>query len=209
MQCAGRWTVEKVIALAKMFFTGEDVPKTALLLAGKNFLESIQCIDYSQHPEIQISTKVNSMGWTVTNFHTVFGDIEIKREPTLDRLGWSNSGALIGEDRLVHYVYSSEHSFTDRVEGEEATRSGILIWDALALKGSCHIWIDGDGVQGAADADRIMFWNEEEAPVVGENDNTVYYLLSDCPGISNKAKAGQTWEYVKKDGGKYEWKKWN
>ncbi len=127
-------TVEDVIALAKMFSPERMFPKTALLLAGKNLLEQIQCIDFSGHPEIQISTKVNSVGWTVTNFHTVFGDIEIKREPTLDRLGWSNSGALIGENRLVHYVYSSEHSFSDRVDGEEATRNGILIWDALALK---------------------------------------------------------------------------
>ncbi len=111
LQHSGRWTVEKIIALAKMFFTGEDVPKTALLLAGKDLLEQIQCVDFSRHPEIHITTKVNSVGWTVTNFHTVFGDIEIKREPTLDRLGWSHSGALIGEDRLVHYVYSSEHGY--------------------------------------------------------------------------------------------------
>ena len=134
LQHTGRWTVEKIIALAKMFFTGEDVPKTALLLAGKDLLEQIQCVDFSHHPEIQITTKVNSVGWSVTNFHTVFGDIEIKREPTLDRLGWSHSGALIGEDRLVHYVYSAEHSFEDRMQGHEASRSGILIWDALALK---------------------------------------------------------------------------
>ena len=132
MQAPGEWAVEHMIALAKMFFTGEDVPRSAILLAGKNLLEAIQRIDYSKHHEIQITTKTNSLGWVVTNFHTVFGDIEIKREPTLDSLGWSNSGALLGENRLVHYVYSSEHTFADRVGGEEATRSGVLIWDALA-----------------------------------------------------------------------------
>ena len=189
----GRWTVEDVIAMAKMFFTGEDVPKSALLLAGKNLLEQIQCIDFSKHPEIQISTKTNSLGWSVTNFHTVFGDIEIKREPTLDRLGWSNSGALIGEDRLVHYVYSSEHCFTDRVEGQEATRSGILIWDALALKGSCHIWIDGDSEHSSGGALGIKLWGEAEAPTDAE-DGDVYYLTCDCPGISVKAKSGQMWK---------------
>lgn len=188
---SGAWTVEQIIGLAKMFFTGEDVPKTALLLAGKNLLEKIQCIDYSKHPEIQITTKVNTMGWTVTNFHTVFGDIEIKREPTLDRLGWSNSGALIGEDRLVHYVYSAEHSFSDRVDGEEATRNGILIWDAVALKGSCHIWIEGEGHSGADDL--IRMWDSAEAPEVGEDSSGIYYLLCDCPGISADAKSGQTW----------------
>lgn len=192
LQHEGAWTVERIIALAKMFFTGEDVPKTALLLAGKNLLEQIQCIDFSKHPEIQITTKVNSIGWTVTNFHTVFGDIEIKREPTLDRLGWSNSGALIGENRLVHYIYSAEHSFSDRVEGEEATRNGILIWDALALKGGCHIWIDGEGKGSVADSFSFKIWESAEAPANAE-EGDVYYLSCDCKGISPSAHTGQMW----------------
>lgn len=198
LQHIGDWSIDNVISLAKMFFTGEDVPKTALLLAGKNLLERIQRIDYSKHPEISISTKVNSIGWTVTNFHTVFGDIEIKREPTLDRLGWSNSGALIGEDRLVHYIYSAEHSFSDRVEGEEATRNGILIWDALALKGSCHIWIDGEG-EPLDPAVAMRLWNSDMAP--GDDlaaTGVRFYLQCDCPGISPVAMAGQLW--AQKDG---------
>lgn len=190
-QHAGEWTVEKIIAMAKMFFTGEDVPKTAMLLAGKNLLEQLQCIDFSKHPEIQIATRKNSIGWSVTCLHTVFGDIEIKREPTLDRLGWSNSGALIGEDRLVHYVYSTEHSFSDRVDGEEATRNGILIWDAVALKGSCHIWIDGEGNEPGDKT--IYLWNQQDAPTLGNAGSVNYLLVCDCPGIDPKAKAGQTW----------------
>ena len=193
MQHAGKWTVERVIALAKMFFTGEDVPKTALLLAGKNLLEQIQCIDFSKHPEIQITTKTNSLGWSVTNFHTVFGDIEIKREPTLDRLGWSNSGALIGENRLVHYIYSAEHSFTDRVEGEEATRNGILIWDAVALKGNCHIWIDGEGSKKSTDAFTFKIWESETAPTDFVSGD-IFYLACDCPGMNKLARTGQFWQ---------------
>ncbi len=195
MQAPAKWDVKAMISLAKMFFTGEDVPRSAILLAGKNLLEAIQSVDYSKHPEIHISSKVNSIGWTVTNFHTVFGDIEIKREPTLDRLGWSNSGALLGENRLVHYVYASEHTFTDRVEGEEATRSGVLIWDALALKGSCHIWIDGESTPPRSGVDRWELWDSEEAPSGDRlKDGARYYLLSDCPGISASAKTGQMWE---------------
>ncbi len=75
LQHTGDWTVEEIIALAKVFFTGEDVPKTALLLAGKDLLARIQCVDFSRHTEIHITTKVNSIGWTFTNFHTVFVDI--------------------------------------------------------------------------------------------------------------------------------------
>ena len=125
LQHLGKWTVEEVIALAKMVFTGEDVPKSVVCLAGKNFLENIQCIDYSKHPEIQISTKTNPVGWVVTNFHTVFGDLEFKHDPTLDRLKWSNSAFIVAPDRLVHYQYSAEHTSRDRVEGEEATRESM------------------------------------------------------------------------------------
>ena len=124
IQHTGKWTIEEIIALAKMTFTGEDVPKSVIALAGKNFLENIQCIDYSKHPEIQISTKTNPVGWVVTNFHTVFGDIEFKHDPTLDRLKWSNSAFIVAPDRLVHYQYSAEHSSKDRMEGEEATQIG-------------------------------------------------------------------------------------
>ncbi len=194
LQETGTWNVDKIIALAKMFFTGEDVPKSALLLAGKDLLEAIQKIDYSKHPEIHITTKQNSVGWTVTNFHTVFGDIEIKREPTLDRLGWSKSGALIGENRLVHYVYASEHSFKDRVEGEEATRNGILIWDALALKGTCHIWIDGEGEPQTTDAERIILWESADAPDPADYpDGGLFMLTVNCPDISPAAKKDGLW----------------
>lgn len=196
LQHQGTWTVEKIIALAKMFFTGEDVPKTALMLAGKNLLEEIQCIDFTSHPEVQITTKTNPIGWVVTNFHTVFGDIEIKREPSLDRLGWSNSGALIGENRLVHYRYATQHSFNNEaIEGEEAKRSGVLVWDGLALKGSCHIWIDGEGESAAAGSVTIKMWDSASAPTGSDLVNgAVYYLLQDCAGIDANAQSGQMWQ---------------
>lgn len=132
----------------------------------------------------------------MTNIHTVFGDIEIKREPTLDRIGYSNSGALIGEDRLVHYVRKAESSFSDRVEGEEATRDGVLVWDGLGLKGSCHIWIDGEGEATTDGATGFVMWDEATAPTAGDLvAGQVYYLLQDCPGINAKAQNGQMWKY--------------
>lgn len=195
LQHTGKWTYDKLIALAKMYFTGEDIPKTALLLAGKNLLEEIQRIDFSNHKEIQIISKTNPLGWTVTNIHTVFGDIDIKREPTLDTLGLSNSGALIGEDRLVHYVYSQQHEFNDRVDGEEATRKGIVVWDGLALKGACHIWIDGEGEPATAGTVSYAIWDKETAPT-GDDlvDGRVYLLTVDCPGINAQAQDGQMWQ---------------
>ncbi len=189
----GKWTIEKLIALAKMFYTGEDVPKSAIALCGKDFLEQIQCIDYSEHPEIQITVKTNSIGWAVTNIHTVFGDFELKHEPTLDKLGWSKSCALIGTDRLVHYVYSNEHSFNEKVDGEEAKRSGILVWDGLALKGACHIWVDGEDDSDATNAAKYVLWDSATAPTGSDLvAGTTYYLLTDVAGVG---KASEYWKY--------------
>ena len=199
----GKWTVDKMLSLAKLFFTGADAPKSGILLAGKNLLEAIQKIDYSTHPEIQISSKTNCIGWTVTNFHTVFGDIEIKREPTLDKLGWSNSGALIGDDRLVHYVYSPEKEFSNKIEGQEAVRSGLLVWDGVALKGMCNIWIEGDNIETSATV--IKMWDSAELPQEDEIvDGLVLYLIQDCPAIDNNAKGGQLWK-AKGEGTSAEW----
>lgn len=198
LQHLGEWTVEEVIALAKMVFTGEDVPKSVVCLAGKNFLENIQCIDYSKHPEIQISTKTNPVGWVVTNFHTVFGDLEFKHDPTLDRLKWSNSAFIVAPDRLVHYQYSAEHTSRDRVEGEEATRESMLVWDALALKGSCHVWINGESttINGNINTDATHFhlYEGETAPA-NPADGCVFYLITDCLGISTEAVKGTLWQY--------------
>lgn len=198
LQHLGKWTVEEVIALAKMVFTGEDVPKSVVCLAGKNFLENIQCIDYSKHPEIQISTKTNPVGWVVTNFHTVFGDLEFKHDPTLDRLKWSNSAFIVAPDRLVHYQYSAEHTSRDRVEGEEATRESMLVWDALALKGSCHVWINGESttINGNINTDATHFhlYEGETAPA-NPADGCVFYLITDCMDISTEAVNGTLWQY--------------
>lgn len=211
VQHVGKWTFEQMIALAKMYFTGEDVPKSAICLAGKNFLENIQCIDYSNHPEIQITTKTNPMGWVVTSFHTVFGDLEFKHDPTLDRLGWSNSAIIVAPDRLVHYQYSQEHSSKDRIEGEEATRESILVWDALALKGSCHIWINGESsaVGGNINTGAVtyLYWDSAEAPA-DPADGAVYYLLNNCAGIGANAVSGELWQ-AKKEGSTVSWKEYD
>ena len=195
-QHSGSWTIEQIIALTKMYFTGEDVPRTGLALCGKNFLENIQCVDYSKHPEIQIQVATNTIGWKTTRIHTVFGDIDIMREPALDKLGYSNSAMIIGEDRLVHYKYTQEHNVNEKIEGEEAKSKSIVTWDALALKGGCHLWIDGEG-EGANSGSTVFYlWDSATAPTTEAGVvSDVYYLLSPCAGISESSKKGELWQY--------------
>lgn len=190
----GKWTYEEFIALAKMIFTGDDVPKSVIILCGKNFVENIQTIDFSKHPEVQIAVKTNKIGWEVTVIHTIFGDLEFKLEPCLDRLGWSNSAAVINyTNGLVHYVYSAEHKSSEDIEGEEATRESTVVWDALGLKGNAHIWIDGEGNCTIEGQITFELWGDSSAPQ-NPTDGKVYVLMVDCPGIDAGAMTGQSWQ---------------
>lgn len=194
---SGKWTYEDFISLAKMFYTGEDVPSGAICLCGKNFLESIQCIDFSKHPEVKITVETNALGWSITKFHTVFGDLEFKRDATLDKVGYSNSAAILGYGRLVHYARTNEHSDSEKVEEREATRETTINWDALALKGSCHIFINGEGTAKSANAIGYVLWKSEKAPTETDLvDGRVYYLMVDCPAINKTARQGETWLYT-------------
>ena len=196
-QHTGKWSFEQFIALAKMYYTSADVPENATVLAGKNFLENIQCIDFKNHPEVKIEVKTHKLGWQVTSIHTVFGDFEFKRDPTLDRLGYSNSAAIIGNDRLVHYQRTAEHSDTERVEGHEASRESLIVWDALALKGSCHIFINGDGGEASANAVSYVMWDSTSAPTGADLvEGRVYCFTADVKLTETAtAKQGETWQY--------------
>ena len=194
----GQWTYREFVALAKMFYTGADVPDTAICLCGKNFLENIQCIDFSDHPEVYIEVKTNKLGWSVTNIHTVFGDFQFKREPTLDKIGYSNSAAIFGENRLVHYQRTSEHTENERIEGHEANRESVIVWDAIAMKGTCHIFVNGEGTAAAEGATNFRVWTSATAPAgVNLVNNTVYYFTADCEVKSGTtARAGEYWKYT-------------
>ncbi len=208
----GKWTYEEFVTLAKLFYTGEDVPKSCIVLSGKNFMENIQCIDWSKHPEVKIEVKTNpALGWKVTAITTVFGEFQFKREPTLDRLGYENCAAFLGEDRLVHYRRTVEKQFKEKVDGEEATREGIIVWDALCLKGSCHLWVDGKGEDSAPDATEFTLWNMNTEPASPVN-GVVYMFVQDVnlSAITDKSpaysvKAGEMYKYTTAGG----WQKYS
>lgn len=194
----GRWTYAKLVGLMKLFYTGEDVPATCTLLAGKNLVESLQLIDFKDHPEVTIEITHHPVGWDVTKIHTAFGDMLIKREPTLDTVGYSNSGLLLGDRRLVVYERTAEHKESDRVEGHEANREGLIKWLCVGLKGSCHIWIDGEEETGGVGT-VIHMWDSVDnngASVTpgftDVNDGEVYYFINETTLKSYKKTGTST-----------------
>lgn len=189
----GSWTFEEVIALIKTYYGGADKPKSGIFLVGENLGQSLQLIDWSNHPEVKMMPYTNErLGWKVTKLSCLFGELEIKLEDTLNDCGYQNSGIIMGEDRLVHYVRKGESNYTEDVEGEEATRNGVLVSDALGLKGNCHIWVDGedDDDETAPNADKFLLWSSDEAPTGSDLEDGVIYVFANA--LTLTVKSGET-----------------
>lgn len=136
------WTFAEIISLAKMKFTGQNCSSKAWWLMGKDMLEAIQNIDFTKHKDITM-TSDTQWGFSCTKLHTVFGDFYLKHEPTLDYCEMADQGGIIDFEGLVRYWMKNEEKSSERIDGEEAKRDYMLSIEALALKGTSHIWVDG------------------------------------------------------------------
>ena len=135
-------TFGDLINLSMVKFTGFNCTKKAIWLLGKQLLNDIQQIDLTLYKNVHFEgDKV--FGIECSKIHTVFGDIALVHDPTLDALGYSNCGGLIDEAGLVRYYMKNEDAKTEEVEGEEAKREIVMNIDCLCLKGYSHIWVNG------------------------------------------------------------------
>ena len=139
---ASKITFGDLINLSMVKFTGFNCSKKAVWLLGKQLLNDIQQIDLTLYKNVNFKgDKV--FGIECSSIHTVFGDIALVHDPTLDALGYSNCGGLIDEEGLVRYYMKNEDAKTEKVEGEEAKREVVMTIDCLCLKGYSHIWVNG------------------------------------------------------------------
>ncbi|MBR3976194.1 MAG: hypothetical protein IKJ95_00015 [Bacteroidaceae bacterium] len=139
-------TFADLINLSMVKFTGFNCTKRAIWLLGKQLLNDIQKIDLTLHKNISVKgDKV--FGIECTKIHTVFGDIDLIHDPTLDALGYAHCGGLIDENGLVRYYMKNEDAKTENVDGEEAKREVVMTIDCLCLKGYSHIWVNGSAAE--------------------------------------------------------------
>ena len=191
----GAWTFEDIIALAKMKFTGQDCSKEAMWLMGRDQLEQIQNIDFTKHKDISMTSK-EVWGFACTQLHTVFGDFYLKHEPTLDYIGYSNSGGIFDLNGLVRYYIKNEEKSSETIEGEEAKRDAVISINALALKGYSHIWVNGDeSNDGLTGVTIVVEWNNASEAPEEPKMNQVFYLKQACTGINASSKAGEFWRW--------------
>ncbi|MBR5476709.1 MAG: hypothetical protein IKV17_07825 [Bacteroidaceae bacterium] len=150
---ASKITFGDLINLSMVKFTGFNATKKAVWLLGKQLLNDIQQIDLTLYKNVNYS-KEKVFGIECSAIHTVFGDIALVHDPTLDALGYTNCGALIDEEGLVRYYMKNEDNKTENVQGEEAKREIVMTIDCLCLKGYSHIWVNGakatSSIPGAA-----------------------------------------------------------
>lgn len=139
-------TFADLINLSMVKFTGFNCTKRAIWLLGKQLLNDIQKIDLTLHKNISV-TGDNVFGIECTKIHTVFGDIDLIHDPTLDALGYAHCGGLIDENGLVRYYMKNEDAKTENVDGEEAKREVVMTIDCLCLKGYSHIWVNGSAAE--------------------------------------------------------------
>ena len=200
---SGAWTFADIIALAKLKFTGQNCSKKALWLMGRDLMEGIQNIDFTLHKDITM-TKEDFWGFSCTRLHTVFGDFYLIHEPTLDVIGYSNSGGIIDEQGIVRYYLKNEEASEEDVQGEEAKRKALISINALALKGYSHIWVNCEGTSdGLPGVTVVTEWaNSSDAPTE-PTLNQVFYLKQACTGISG-SKAGELWKWNGESWSKYE-----
>ncbi len=135
-------TFADLVNLSMVKFTGFNCTKKAIWLLGKQLLNDIQKIDLTLHKNISV-TGDKVFGIECTKIHTVFGDIDLIHDPTLDALGYAHCGGLIDENGLVRYYMKNEDAKTENVDGEEAKREVVMTIDCLCLKGYSHIWVNG------------------------------------------------------------------
>ena len=139
---ASKITFEDLINLSMVKFTGFNCTKKAIWLLGKQLLNDIQKIDLTLYKNVNYN-KEKVFGIECSSIHTVFGDIALVHDPTLDALGYANCGGLVDEAGLVRYYMKNEDAKTENVDGEEAKREIVMTIDCLCLKGYSHIWVNG------------------------------------------------------------------
>jgi hypothetical protein len=142
----GKLGFDAIIDLFKFKFTKFGSSKKAVWLMGKELIAAIQKIDITLHKDVTMSSS-SVWGIECTKLHTVFGDVDLIHDPTLDALGYEWSGGLIDQDGLVRYFLKDEKSMTEEVVGEEASRQVVMTIDCLCLKGYSHVWVDGTALK--------------------------------------------------------------
>lgn len=184
-------------AMSQLFFTqGTVKPQHGILFAGSGLMTQIATADLGgAEGFVRMGKTWGPFGWPSMTIESIYGEITVVHDPAMDELCWNNYGAVISEENLERYVYREQKEHSDTIEGEEAKNQGVTVWDAPVLKGDCHILLcpKKTGAPQVEGTPVVAIWDSPEMPDDAAPGD-MYFLVSDCPGISEQAFAGNFWQ---------------
>lgn len=140
-QISGNWTFGDLIGITKMLFGRFATTSEMDVYVGPDAMEKIANINFSSHPEITVSQKLNEIGVGMTSITTPFGTLNFKLEHALADIGLSAYAIAVNMSDAKRLYYESGKTITiDREKGEggevrEAKSQYYIQDDCLVIKG--------------------------------------------------------------------------
>lgn len=185
-QFTGKLTIEDLIAITRIAFTKYSKSNVAQVYCGSLFLENLETMDFSSHPEIKMETKRDDLNVVVKSLTSNFGTLEFKLEFSMDENGMAGNAILLPMNEAIHYEYENTTIAVDHAKGEggevrQASTDYVINDDCLMLTGLNSIFIGEDvseaGAKSGENQKQIISVTElpEDDPVAG----AIYYLIED------------------------------
>lgn len=179
----GKLTVEDLVAITRIAFTKYSKSNKAQVYCGSQFLEYIETMDFSSHPEMKIETKRDNLNMVVKDVTTNFGTLEFKLEFAMDENGMANNGILLPMNEAIHYEYENTSISIDHSKGEggevrQASTDYVINDDCLMLTGLNSIFIGTDvsaaGNMSGENQKKVI--SVSELPSSDQVAGAIYYL---------------------------------
>ena len=182
----GKPTIEDLVALTRIAFTKYSKSNIAQVYCGSQFLESLEVIDFSSHPEMKMETKRDELNVVVKSITSNFGTLEFKLEFSLDENGMANNGILLPMNEAIHYEYENTSISVDHSKGEggevrQASTDYVINDDCLMLTGLNSVFIGADvSAAGSMSGDnQKQIISVSELPASDQSETAIYYLTED------------------------------
>lgn len=173
-----------LIALTKMQFTDYSVNNEANVYCGKNFIQKLLNIDFTQYKDVEFTSNT-VMGIDIRAFKTTFGTLNFIHEPVMNDLGLSDFAMVIDIKNAVRYINEAGRDMKVDMkkgagENREATRDVHIEADCLCLRGYNSILVGpSEKILGySGDSVTIDFTEESTLPESPKN-NQIILLTAD------------------------------
>lgn len=181
-QINGIPTIADLIAISRMMFTKYAKTNTAQVYCGSLFMEWIDNMDFSKHPEIQFASSRDNLGVKVGKFETNFGTLEFKLDYSLDENDLAGCAITFPMSEAIRYIYEEktvDHDHKNDDEARDAKSQYYIVDDCLMLTGMNSLFIGQDvtaaGLRNNAYAVKFVSVNSLTG-ITSPSQSVVYYL---------------------------------